>query len=117
MSEIKTLADQLRSKIGGTESPASSKKTRSPSAKDISPKNNAPPPIPAILEAIRAYDNTDHKSMIHARFDEKTAQTMNQLKMATGVDVTKLVAFAVRKLLNEHPELKTIIKQFFQSIE
>jgi hypothetical protein len=117
MSEIKTLADQLRSKIGGSENSGQIKKTKPAATKDISPKNNAPPEIPAILEAIRAYDNTDHKSMVHARFDERTAQTMNQLKMATGVDVTKLVAFAVRKLLNEHPELKIIIKQFFQSIE
>jgi hypothetical protein len=117
MSEIKTLADQLRSKIGGTENSGQAKKPKQGGIEDISPKNNAPPEIPAILEAIRAYDNSDHKSMVHARFDERTAQTMNQLKMAAGVDVTKLVAFAVRKLLNEHPELKTIIKQFFQNIE
>jgi hypothetical protein len=116
MNEIKTLADQLRSKIGGAETTNIPQKGNAVT-KEIRPKGNAPPEPPAILEAIRAYDNSDHKSMVHARFDEKTSQTMNQLKLATGVDVTKLVAFAVRKLFEEHPELKKIIKQFFQNIE
>jgi hypothetical protein len=42
---------------------------------------------------------------------------MNQLKLAAGIDVTRLVAFAVDHLLQLHPELKTIIKQFFQKLD
>ena len=116
MNEIKTLADQLRSKIGNADKKAEPKKAKA-TTKEARPKGTALPEPPAILEAIRAYDNTGHKSMVHVRFDEKTSQTMNQLKLATGVDVTKFVAFAVRKLFNESPELKIIIKQFFQNIE
>ena len=103
MSEIKSLADQLRSKINQQPTPKREKKK--------------PPDTPAILEAIRAYDNRDHKSLMHIRFDAQTIQTMNQFKMATGVDVTKLVAFAVQQLFEKNPELKTIIKQYIQQLE
>ena len=107
MSEIKTLVDQMRSKIKDTEAPV----------RKVTPKSHAPPAVPDILQAIRDYDNSDHKSLVHARFDSKTLQTMNQLKLAAGIDVTRLVAFAVDHLLQLHPELKTIIKQFFQKLD
>jgi len=95
MNEIKSLADQLRNNING---------------------QAKPPPVPEILERIRKYDNRDHKSLMHIRFDGDTIKMLNQFKMATGVDVTKLVAFSVHYLLEEHPELKSIIKQFIQQI-
>ena len=107
MSEIKTLVDQMRLKIKETETPV----------KKVTPKSHAPPPVPDILQAIRDYDTTNHKSLVHARFDSKTVQTMNQLKLAAGIDVTRLVAFSVDYLLKAHPELKTIIKQFFQKLD
>ena len=107
MSEIKNLVDQMRSKIKETETPV----------RKITPKSHAPPEVPDILQAIRDYDNTNHKSLVHARFDSKTLQTMNQLKLAAGIDVTRLVAFAVDHLLQLHPELKTIIKHFFQKLD
>jgi len=53
---------------------------------------------------------------VHVRFDEKTVQTLNHFKMATGIDVTKLVAFSVQELFERHPELKSIIKQFIQNV-
>jgi hypothetical protein len=120
MSEIKTLVDQMRNKIKDAEVPGNgnkAKKEKMVAVKEVSPKSNAPPEIPAILQAIRDYDNTNHKSLAHARFDSKTLQTMNQLKLAAGIDVTRLVAFAVDHLLRQHPELKTIIKQFFQKLD
>lgn len=70
-----------------------------------------------ILQEIKAYDTRNHKSMVHVRFDESTAQLLNQFKMATNVDVTKLVAFSVQALFQSHPELKSIIKQFIQKFE
>ena len=69
------------------------------------------------MTAILNYDNSLNKSMVHVRFDEKTVRTMNQFKMATQVDVTKLVAFAVTHLFETCPELKIIIKQFIQNTE
>lgn len=109
MSEIKSLADQLRSNINGQAPQETTVK--------IKREKKKPPDLPAILEAIRAYDNRYHKSLVHIRFDAQTVQTMNHFKMATGVDVTKLVAFSVQQLFERHPELKTIIKQYIQQLE
>lgn len=120
MSEIKTLVDQMRSKIKESDLPApgsKAKKEKTLPVKEVSPKSNAPPAIPDILQAIRDYDNSNHKTLVHARFDNNTVQTMNQLKLAAGIDVTRLVAFSVDYFLKAHPELKTIIKQFFQKLD
>lgn len=110
MTEIKSLADQLRNQLSRQEAPPE------PTAK-VKREKKKPPDVPPILESIRSYDNRDHKNLVHIRFDASTVQTLNQFKMATGIDVTKLVAFAVRHLFQEHPELKSIIKQFIQQLE
>ncbi|WP_143065098.1 hypothetical protein [Mucilaginibacter gossypiicola] len=101
---MKSLADQLRQElIKPTEKQA--KKHRKAEKKFEA----------AILEAILAFDTSTNKSMVHVRFDERTVRTMNQFKMATSVDVSKLVAFAVKNLLDTQPEIKTIIKHFIQN--
>ena len=109
MSEIKSLADQLRSKIGKTETTA---QPPTPAEK----KKKTPQLLP-IVEQLRAYDLADHKSMIHVRFENPTAQMLHHFKMATGIEVNKLVGFAVKQFIDQHPELKTIIKQHLQKLE
>jgi hypothetical protein len=68
-----------------------------------------------LLRSLWAYDNSDHKSMVHIRFDKQTVDLLIKFKLATGVDMTKLVAFAVKHLFKTHPELKQIIKQYLQN--
>lgn len=114
---MKSLADQLREKLvttpenekvpGAKKEPAAAAKAREKPTKAVVP----------IMEAIAAFDNSQNKTMVHVRFDSKTADTMNKFKMATNIDVTKFVAFAVKNLFETHPELKTIIKQFIQNTE
>jgi hypothetical protein len=111
MENMKSLADQLRQELG---KPAD--KTKSKPAK-ITGKSKQKQVESAMLEAILAYDNSANKSLVHARFDEATVRLMNQFKMAAGVDVTRLVSFAVKHLFDTCPELKTIIKQFIQNSE
>ncbi|MBS1527592.1 MAG: hypothetical protein JST19_18230 [Bacteroidetes bacterium] len=101
MAEIKTLADEIRSQI--------KKPSKKPQKDKVRIDGGE------ILERLETYDNSGFKSMVHVRFDEKTAQTLNHFKMATGIDVTKLVAFAVQDLFDHYPELKSIIKQFIQN--
>lgn len=109
---MKSLADQLREQLV---KPGDKKnKAEKPEGKK---KGNQKNIESAIMAALIAYDNSENKSMVHARFDERTVRTMNQFKMATGIDVTKLVAFAVKRLFETYPELKTIIKQFMQNQE
>jgi len=69
-----------------------------------------------ILDRIKGYDNCDHKTLVHARFDERTAAMLSQLKLATGIDIQKVVAFSVSELLRQHPELKITIRKFLESL-
>jgi|GEM_PF-2629973 len=107
MSELKSLADQLRNKIANKEAPI----------KPEPQKKKKPEEPAAILEALRTYDLADHDSMIHVRFENPTATLLHHLKRATGIEVNKVVGYAVRQFLEQHPELKTIVKQYLQQIE
>ncbi|WDF77059.1 hypothetical protein PQ469_24555 [Mucilaginibacter sp. KACC 22773] len=66
----------------------------------------------SIKKALFAYDTSDHKTLMHVRFDRQTVDTLNKFKLATGVDMSKFVAFSVRHLLNTTPEFKTIIQNY-----
>lgn len=111
MNEIKSLADQLRNRIAKSDAPAVEKP---PPQKKKEKKALESPPI---LDKLRAYDLADNKSMIHVRFENPTAQLLHHLKMATGIEVNKVVGFAVKQFFEQHPELKTIVKQYLQTIE
>jgi len=123
MNEIKSLADQLRSKIAqstvATSTPNDPVPKILPSKKTgkVKAASKSPPDVPAILQAIRDFDSTAHKNVLHVRFDPQTAQLLARFKMATGTEITKLIAFSVHHLFEQHPELKSIIKQFIQDLE
>ncbi len=70
-----------------------------------------------ILDRIREYDNTDHNSLVHIRLDEYTVVILNQLKLATGIDITIVMAFAISDLLKRHPELRLAIDQFLKQLK
>ncbi|MBS1528510.1 MAG: hypothetical protein JST19_22880 [Bacteroidetes bacterium] len=70
-----------------------------------------------VQRSLFAYDNSDHKNVVHVRFDAQTVDLLAKFKIATGVDMTKFVAFAVKYLFETNPELKTIIKQYLQNTE
>ncbi|QTE35313.1 MULTISPECIES: hypothetical protein [Mucilaginibacter] len=116
MEKMKSLADQLREKmIKPGEKPV--KARQAPAAtntKKPGQKANKSATVP-ILQLLAEYDNSDHKTMVHFRFDKQTVDFLNQFKIATGVDATKFVAYSVRQFISLHPELKTIIKEFIQN--
>lgn len=104
MGNMKSLADQIREEL------AQPKGKKEKTAKKIDRKIES-----ALLNALLAYDTSQNKSMVHVRFDESTVKTLNQFKLATNVDVTKLVSFSVKHLFESCPELKTIIKQYLMN--
>ena len=104
MSEIKTLADQLRSRMAKPDTPEKPVATQKK-------KTGKPSETPPVIEQIRALDIEGNKTLVHARFDAQTAQLIHHLKMATGIEVTRLLCYAVGQLFGQHPELKTIIKE------
>jgi len=70
-----------------------------------------------LLQSLWAYDNSDHKHMVHIRLDKQTIDLLNKFKIATGTDITKFVAFAVKHLFETNPDLKTIIKEYLKNTE
>jgi hypothetical protein len=106
MNEIKTLADQLRNRMAKPDTPAKAK------TKMKSGKLAVTPPI---VELLRAYDIAAHDSMVHVRFDRQTAQMLHHFKMATGIEVTRLISYSVAQFLEQHPEIKTIIKEHLEN--
>jgi hypothetical protein len=110
MNEIKTLADQLRSKMAKPDTPEKQ-------AKSAKKKDARPPDIPKIIDRLRELDVSSNKTLIHARVDEQTAQMIHHLKIATGIEVTRLICFSIRHLFEQYPELKTIIKNHLEKFE
>lgn len=105
MSEIQSLADQLRSRMaksGVPQKPTPKKKT------------GRLPQTPKILELLRDIDIADNKTLMHARFDAQTAQLLHHLKTATGIEVTRVLFYAVKQLLEQHPEIKTVVKEHLE---
>jgi hypothetical protein len=116
MEKMKSLADQLREKmVKPAENPGNDKLDAGAVKKKKAVEKTSKAPDAPILKVLTDYDNSDHKTMVHFRFDKQTVDFLNQFKIATGVDATKFVAYSVRQFINAHPELKTIIKQFIQN--
>ncbi|PTQ92148.1 hypothetical protein C8P68_11423 [Mucilaginibacter yixingensis] len=111
MENIKSLADQIRREL---KDPASKTATTKNSRSAKKKERQADSPF---LKTLQDYDTTGFKHMVHVRFDEKTVRLMNQFKMATGVDISKLVAFAVKELVGNTPDIKQIIKHFIENTD
>jgi hypothetical protein len=108
MSEIKSLADQLRSRMAKNEAP------EKPASKK---KTGKLPEIPKIIDLLREMDISSNKTLVHARFDAQTAQLLHHLKTTTGIEVTRVVFYAVKQLLEKHPEIKTVVKEHLEQFE
>jgi hypothetical protein len=116
MGKMKSLADQLREQMVKPGEKPVPYKAGLGNDNSKTPKSKANKVADsAILKALLDYDNTDHKTLVHFRFDKQTVEFMNKFKIATGVDVTKFIAFSVRHFIDAYPELKTIIKQYMQN--
>ncbi|RFZ91089.1 hypothetical protein D0C36_19290 [Mucilaginibacter conchicola] len=112
MENMKSLANQIREQLG---KPAAEAAKEPAAKKPATGRKEKVKEVPPVIAALLDYDTSNNKSIFHARFDEKTVRLMNQFKMATGIDVTRLVSFAVKQLFETCPELKSTIKQFIQN--
>ena len=70
-----------------------------------------------ILVAMAAFDCSGNTHMLHPRLDEKTVKLLNSFKLASGIDMNRFIAFSIHHLLQQHPELKTYIKQSLENFE
>jgi hypothetical protein len=117
MSEIKTLADQLRHSMKAKPGVKPEKLIKSSKKAMAVTLNFSAKPPPLILQEIINYDASKNTAMVHVKLDPDTARTLGQFKLATGIDNIKLVAFAVRHLFENQPELKTHIKNFILNLD
>ena len=118
--DIRNLADELRKSIS---LPAkNSEKNGLVSAKKKASNQNAGPnnqeqEVMELISLIQSFDCSANKQMLHPRLDSKTISLLNGFKLATGIDMNKVISFSIDYLFSANPELKTYIKNTLNNLE
>ncbi|RBQ12049.1 hypothetical protein [Pedobacter miscanthi] len=119
--KITSIADELRRSISS--SPDSRPGARGepgkpapPLAKQVKDKKVIVA-AGAILEAMSGFDCSANTHMLHPRLDSRTVKLLNSFKLASGIDMNRFIAFSIHYLFQQHPELKTYIKQSLENFE
>lgn len=121
--KIISIADELRRSIslpfagepgdhGGTGNSLSAKE-------GIGPKKEKKTLSAAreILDAMNGFDCSGNTHMLHPRLDSRTVKLLNSFKLASGIDMNRFIAFSIYYLFQQHPELKTYIKQSLENFD
>lgn len=120
MSDIKSIADQLRETINKENSGSTVQKVKTsnvnPALIKESKKNEVDESLSDLFEKIHNY-RFDGTEKMPVRLDTRTVFMLKQLKIIQGIDMNKLIAFSVQDLLKRHPKLTTYIKEKIKTIE
>ena len=116
--DIKCLADALRKTIG---EPARKAGTMKGEIKDDASKGQKQTQdfsrVIKLIENIQVFDCSSNKHMLHPRLDSKTISLLNGFKLATGIDMNKVISFSIDAFFASNPELKKYIKHTLNNIE
>lgn len=115
-AEIITMADQLRKSIREPEIPPSNKDPVASQEKGAAKKKPLEKEI-EIIGLMKAFDCSSNSHMLHPRLDVRTVQLLNRLKLASGLDMNRVIAFALHRLLEQHPEIKKFIKSSLENFD
>lgn len=74
-------------------------------------------PAQEILTLIRNFDCSQNTHMLHPRLDIRTVKMLNSLKLASGIEMNRLIAFSVHFLLQQRPEIRNYVKQSLENFE
>ena len=77
-------------------------------------KKQTPAKHLVLLDQILGFSAPDEKVMVHVRLPPGTAMLLKQFKLATGIEMQQILHFAIDEFIKQHPELKTMVKQFLQ---
>jgi len=116
MSQIKSLAQQLKSKLEEQKGvPVTKDAEKSPAQKEREKPGDGhsatdAKKISALLSALRDF-NMDGQEKILIRLDKRTVAQLKQLKAATNIEMNRVIAFAVQNFLKSHPWLNDYISQ------
>lgn len=127
MTQIRSLADELREKMRQGELGVGDKPITEATNEKIKPvkqpgkkAGKQPPVAPAgleeLLDGISAFELTGNEKLL-IRLDNRTVFLMKQLKVARSIDMNKLIAFSVDAFFSGHPELIAFVKSTLQTIE
>jgi len=114
--EIKTLADEIRKSIRPPEIVPTNKDPVT-GGKSAGTSNKGGDKEPDIIALIRDFDCSGNTHMLHPRLNTRTVQLLNRLKLASGLDMNRVIAFALHQLFEQHPEIKKFIKTSLENFE
>jgi len=115
-AEIKTLADEIRKSIRPPEIMPTNKDPVA-GAKGAGKEGKGIRKELEIINLIRAFDCSGNTHMLHPRLNNRTVQLLNRLKLASGLDMNRVIAFALHSLFEQHPEIKKFIKTSLENFE
>lgn len=119
MSQIKSLADELRATIkkdGHTDLNNSSKIPRKKAKQEVKSKDTLDPSLEKLFANILAYELTGTEKLL-IRLDDRTVFLLKQLKIAKAIDMNKFIAYSLQDFLRNHSELIQYIKENIKTIE
>lgn len=111
MSEIKSLADKLKHKLSQEKQAAefSIPQPREPESIPIKEIPKAEEKrITQFISSLEKF-KMDGQEKILIRIDKRTMLTLRRLKLATGIDMTRLIVFALSQFLKSHHWLNDFI--------
>jgi len=122
-TQMKSLADELRKSIGTGEVIPSNKdpvigaKEKMPDAAKGEAAAAKDKKALAIISQIREFDCSDQKHLLHPRIDGRTVALLGRLKLASGLEMNRVIAFSIAYLFERHPEIKSFIKESLENFE
>lgn len=115
MSQIKSLAEQLKSKLeeqkGILPKPSGNPAKEQPAEKKTGKKST--PDTGAIAKFIESLQDfpMDGQEKILIRIDKRSMNILRGFKVASNVDMTRVIVFSLHQFLKSHPWLSDYISQ------
>lgn len=116
MSQIKSLAEQLKSKLEeqkGVPVTMDAQKMVFQGEREKTDDGESAreaKKISVFLSSLRDF-NMDGQEKILIRLDKRTVAQLKQLKAATNIEMIRVIAFALQNFLKSHPWLNDYISQ------
>ncbi len=114
MSGIKSLADELRDSMRKGKPPQANEIPPVEPPKDTPKKKTET--LERLFESIQNHELTGRERLL-IRLDDKTLFLLKQLKVAKGIDMTKIISYSLHQFLKTHPELIRYIKEHIKTLD
>lgn len=114
MIGIKSLADELRDSMRKGKPPLANEIHSAEPPKDTPKKKTET--LERLLENIQNHELTGRERLL-IRLDDKTLFLLKQLKVAKGIDMTRIISYSLHLFLKNHPELTRYIKEHIKTLD